>query len=185
MKKIFLVFITFFLLLIGNAQDKWRFHSQNFVGLLEGKSGTAYQLQTINGFQKKSWFAGAGLGLDDYFFRSVPLFVHVSKYMPFQNGLFVSAGGGLNFPWVEKELIPRDAVSVKYPVSNFWETSLGYKIKLSSLGNGILFSAGYSFKHVKETFEKANPCLIPPCPYQNERYDYRLKRLSFKLGYVF
>ena len=65
------LFLAFTLCLSGmvSAQQKtvtgiWQFHSINNVGLLEGQTGSAFQLQSINGMQYQSWFAGIGLGLD-------------------------------------------------------------------------------------------------------------------------
>ncbi len=34
-----------------NSGSQWQFHSINNVGLLEGETGSAFQLQTINGAQ--------------------------------------------------------------------------------------------------------------------------------------
>src|SRR3954451_20111827 len=48
-------------------------------GLLVGKSGRDFQVQAIPGIQYKSWFAGAGSGLDYYYWRTVPLFFDVRK----------------------------------------------------------------------------------------------------------
>jgi hypothetical protein len=57
----------------------WQFHSINQLGLLEGQIGSAFQIQTINGAQYKSWFGGIGIGLDYYRFRSIPLFLDFRK----------------------------------------------------------------------------------------------------------
>src|SRR5690349_5998233 len=61
------------------AQLKLRYHAQNYIGLLEGEDKAAFQLQTIHGVQVKSWYAGAGVGLDYYMYRSIPVFFSVNK----------------------------------------------------------------------------------------------------------
>src|SRR5579862_3368717 len=79
-----LVFMLIGMIKMSSAQQKslpakWQFNSINSVGLLEGETGSAFQLQTINGAQYKSWFAGMGLGLDFYRIRSIPLFADIRK----------------------------------------------------------------------------------------------------------
>ena len=104
MKKIIVSWLVLFIInLSASAQEKFVFHSQNFAGLLEGQAGSAFQLQTINGVQNKGWFTGIGAGLDYYRFRSVPLFLNMSKFLFDGKKFFVSGNGGVNFPWLKNE----------------------------------------------------------------------------------
>ncbi len=84
MKSILLLILAVCLSVIVSAQQKtgtgnWQFHSINNIGLLEGQTGSAFQLQSINGMQYKSWYAGIGLGLDFYRYRTIPLFIDFRK----------------------------------------------------------------------------------------------------------
>ena len=167
------------------AQDKFIFHSQNFAGLLEGQAGSAFQLQTINGVQKNGWFSGIGTGLDYYRFRSIPLFLNISKFLFSGQKFFVSGNGGVNFPWLKSEASGWNIISVNYPASFFFEPGIGYKIGKSKSGNGVMINAGYSYKHIRENYQVTNPCTNSPCPELYEIYDYRLRRVSLKIGYMF
>src|ERR1700693_3532063 len=85
----------------NNSVRLWQYHSINSVGLLEGETGSAFQLQTINGVNYKSWFAGAGLGLDFYRLRTIPLFADFRKeFGKSSNKIFVYSDVGINFSWV-------------------------------------------------------------------------------------
>ncbi len=55
----------------------YQFHSINSLGLINGNNGVSAAMQTVNGFTKGPWFAGIGLGLDYYQYRTVPVFADV------------------------------------------------------------------------------------------------------------
>ena len=57
----------------------FRFHSINMAGIIKGEKSSYIQLQTINGVAFNKWFAGAGMGLDYYTFRTIPLFLDVRR----------------------------------------------------------------------------------------------------------
>ncbi|HWK03254.1 MAG TPA: hypothetical protein VNS58_06465 [Puia sp.] len=146
--------------------------------MLFGQQGNYGQFQTINGAYNGSWFLGAGLGLDYYRFRSLPLFLSVTKeLMPAKNGLFVSLDGGTNFPLYNrpKYFYGSDNGSPsKFTAGPFWSAGLGYKIKLSTHSDHALsLLTGYSYKELKERVNN-DP--------QNTRYDYRNQRWSLKIG---
>src|SRR5690348_17254089 len=90
--------------LITIAQSKVKFETNNQIGLLSGSSGNALQLQTINGISYKTVSLGIGIGIDNYYFKTIPLFVDVRKNIfekkqtPF---LYVDAG--TNFPEKKQE----------------------------------------------------------------------------------
>ncbi|MFI5151955.1 MAG: hypothetical protein ACHQET_01395 [Chitinophagales bacterium] len=72
------------------ADKAWVFHSYNQIGLLEAETGSAFQIQSVNGMQYKSWFGGIGVGLDYYRFRSIPFFLDLRKsFQSDGNGLFL------------------------------------------------------------------------------------------------
>jgi hypothetical protein len=176
--------ILFFSTVTAIAQDKFTFQSQNYLGLLKGERRYSYQLETINGFQKNSWFAGVGVGLDNYRIRSIPLFLDVSKFFFQKQQFFASANAGVNFTWA-KEMGIGNRDNIRYPAKLFWEGGLGYRINLDEEGNGLLINAGYSYKQLQEKRTVTTPCLIPPCPETYDVYDFKFKRVFFKVGLLF
>lgn len=165
-------------------KEKLLFHSINNIGLLEGEAGSGLQLQTINGFQYKTWFIGAGVGLDYYSVRSIPLFLDVrkdilSKKIP----LFIYADAGIHFPWMRKY----NATLLPVPdYSNnglYYDAGLGYRLPLKKYA--LAFSAGYSGKQYKSENLRYRPCTSGTCPPYKEQFDYKLRRLSIKAGWIF
>jgi hypothetical protein len=62
--------------------------------------------------------------------------------------------------------------------------NVGYKLGLKN-NDALLLLVGYSFKELKEKREVQTFCLNPPCATTIEKYDYNLKRVSFRFGYQF
>lgn len=166
-----------------NGQNqKIKFSSINQVGLLSGDKGDRWMLQTINGLEKDKWFAGAGIGLDFYNYRTIPLFFDIRRDITNKkNTPFAYADAGINFLWLNS--IQRG--QEQFPSSSpglFYDLGVGWK--LSGKNNrGFLFSAGYSFKQVKE---KVKSWWLAPTPQlQSEdfqRYNYLHRRLVVKIG---
>ena len=176
-----------FIILNGYSQKNktLRIHSINQLGLLNGQVGSAFQLQTVNGIQYKTWFAGAGVGLDYYKIRSIPLFFDARKeFGKTDNAFFVYGDIGINFPWAtDKEKIY--PANDKFPNRMYVDAGIGYKLKLKNR-TALLFSAGYSYKKITEQSYGITPPPygVPPFDSFNE-IDYNLERLSIKIGIVF
>ncbi|HEX7903260.1 MAG TPA: hypothetical protein VF487_05235 [Chitinophagaceae bacterium] len=160
------------------------FTTQVFAGLLEGENGSSFQVQTINGIKHKSWFAGLGTGLDYYLYRSVPLFISVNKsFKPGTNSFFIQGDGGLNFAWIEKEINRfNDVISDKFSPHLYWNGAIGFA---SGKKNALMVSLGYSYKRLEEIKERAMFCTNPPCSPMVENYNYRLRRVSLRVGWQF
>ena len=177
------------------AQEKktacsWTFHSINNVGLLEGQTGSAFQLQTVNGAQFKSWFTGAGVGLDFYKFRSIPLFLDLRKeFFSGMSKLVVYADMGVSFTWATEDQ-KNPYLNNHYGNGLYNDFGLGYK---SSVGkkSALLLSVGYSFKKVTETYDPVYMvpmtymASIAPPSYPSQKTNYSLNRLSLKIGWEF
>ena len=165
------------------AQHNMKFHSLNYAGILEGEKATAFQVQTINGVKCKTWFAGLGAGIDYYFYRSIPLFVSVSKFLPSEKvPLYFSGDAGLNFPWAKSGTYQDQGNAHS---SLFWAGSAGYVLKLKGTDSKILFNVGYSYKHIIDEKKYFICPIIPPCYEEKQRFDYHLKRISVKAGWMF
>ncbi|RYY29587.1 MAG: hypothetical protein EOO04_07055 [Chitinophagaceae bacterium] len=174
----------------GYAQKKpLTYRSQNFVGLLEGDNHKgAFQLQTIHGVQLHHWFAGLGAGLDYYLQRSVPLFFAVNRDVQFKNRTFFIGGDlGTNLPWVKDEISGwwSQSTNLSYHEGLYWGGHLGYKAYFKNQRDAIVLSLGYSYKHLKADQVVTTFCQQPPCLVNTERFDYRLNRVSMKIGWQF
>jgi hypothetical protein len=190
------------LLLLGmkygpvSAQQKscsWQFHSLNSVGLLEAQAGSAFQLQTINGVQYKSWFVGAGIGLDYYRYRTIPLFIDMRKeFGKTANKLFVYTDLGRNFSWVTDKEKSLYATDDQFSHGLYVDIGLGYKIAVGR-SQAFLISLGYSYKSLSETYTLLyyNPDWLSFMDNPEHigsgtnRVTYNLNRLNIKMGWQF
>ena len=164
------------------------FSSINQAGLATGEKGSYFLAQTINGFRYKTWFVGAGLGLDTYKSLTVPLFLDLRRNI-FNKSVtpFVYADGGMQFS-AEKTSDKNAFSNTDYSTGLYYDLGIGYQVGLKNR-HALLMSAGFS---VKNTTERVTVnygdivCVTYPCPsgYVNT-YKYRLNRLSLKLGYRF
>jgi hypothetical protein len=181
---------------MSSAQTKtpsaqWQFHSINNVGLLEGETGSAFQLQTINGAQYKSWFTGIGLGLDFYRIRSIPLFADIRKdFGKGNNKLFVYADMGINFSWATDQQKTSYMQNDKFSNGFYSDLGLGYRVA-SGKKNALMLSLGYSYKKTVESYDQVydGPGLIYTLTMQTdgsrEKINYSLNRLALKIGWEF
>ena len=196
-KKYFLsVIMLSFLYSICPAQqqkgiNRIQFHSINQLGLLNGETGSSCQIQTINGIQYKSWFAGIGVGLDYYRFRGIPLFADIRKtFGAAKNKLFVYGDGGIHFSWVtDKEKTVNGRPQSKFSNGLYLDGGIGYQIQLSPK-NALLLSVGYSYKQMKETAPVYYfyPMIVGgdyPQSQPTNSYNYHLNRISIKVGWEF
>lgn len=186
--KIAAFIITLLMINAVSAQSKFKFHSQNYIGVLGGETEAAFQIQTINGLQRGTWFGGIGTGLDYYYQRSVPLFLSFTKYLTARPlSLFISLDGGTNY------LLDKSTANSfngyrdngDFSPSLYYGAHAGYKIELKKNKGSVLMSFGYSAKRLKEKIKTVMPCFTPPCPEYDEKYDYRLNRFSFRMGWMF
>ncbi len=178
----------------NNSVNQWQFHSLNSVGLLEGETGSAFQLQTINGVNYKSWFAGVGLGLDFYRLRTIPLFADFRKeFGKSSNKIFVYSDVGINFSWVTDKQKTSYVQNDKFGNGFYGDWGLGYKV-LVTKKNNLLLSLGYSYKKTVETYDQVYYTYYPPGIFdgpgslpnvQTQKINYGLNRLTIKIGWEF
>lgn len=163
------------------------FASQFFAGLLEGEEGSSFQVQVISGVKYRTWFAGAGTGLDYYSLRSVPVFLSLNKHLNAgHHSYFIQADGGASFAWVDRELDRwSNYLSQKFSPGLYWSGLFGFATAFGNKKNSLMVSLGYSYKHIKDTKIRAGACNNPPCPNLPEIYNYHFRRVSLKLGWQF
>lgn len=186
-RKYLFVFIQLLILNSLCAQNKqqtaFNFHSLNQVGLLNGEKGSSFQLQSINGFQYKRIFAGIGVGLDYYQYRSFPVFADTRYYFGKNNrGFFAFADAGLNYVWDKTQFV--------YYKQNFKPTfyggfGVGYAAGLKN-GMAFLLNAGYSYKAVKMKQSFTTYCPQGgPCDIRTDTYNFDYNRLLLQIGWMF
>ena len=127
MRLFFSITLFIFCLQATAQKNSYRFQSNMQFGLLEGEQGSAFQLQTINGVQHKTWFAGLGVGLDYYHTRSIPLFLNVRKEIfKGEKTPFVYASGGYHFPWLRAE--DKDWYITETKGGLYFDAGIGYQV---------------------------------------------------------
>ena len=156
------------------------FTSINQVGLVAGEANDSYQLQTVNGLQFKTWMVGAGIGIDGYRFRSIPLFLQLRKEFNLNtNALFLYNDIGVNYPWVKDQQKPYYG-SGDYSHGMYYDGGLGYRLTLKR--QSLVFSSGFTLKEMSEDRSFTTCPFVGPCFESKDVYHYSLKRLSFKVG---
>lgn len=187
--KLFFITVCCFLGMCTNAQSRISFSSQNYIGVLEGEQGSELQVETINGIKFPTWFLGVGTGIDWYYLRSIPVLLSVNKDF-LKNGkrsFFVAAGGGVNFPWKENNYHNIWGYGQEtFLTGLYWEGGLGYKVAIGKRNDALLMQAGYSYKHLAEKAEPGSIIIFNARELNStERFDYKLRRLSLKIGWNF
>lgn len=188
MKKIITAFLCLGASCYLHAQKKVSFSTQNYMGVLAGGSDSGPQVQTINGIRFNKWFTGIGAGIDWYYQRSVPLFLHAERGFKIgpSRKIYFSSGAGMNFPWEKYYYNEWNwwTEAKAYP-GFFWSGGFGYRIPVGKHSDAVLLHLGYSNKFYREKITSSFPCFNPPCPENTETYKYNLRAISFKLGYGF
>lgn len=179
--KIFFLIAGISLQLAADAQSKFRFGNSTQIGLLSGSSKSAIQLQTINGISYKTFFVGAGIGIDNYYFKTTPLFADVRKNIFEKNQTpFVYLDAGTNFPARKSESTTWKSTS--YQSGLYYDIGIGYKwsiIKRFCINASFGFSQKKYGSREEYQYTTAYPAVSP------DRYNYRLQRYTMKFGLGF
>jgi hypothetical protein len=163
------------LLWVGLAafgQSPLKFRSVETAGLSSGSSCNCGVIETVNGVSKGPWFAGLGAGVDFYRFRSVPLFLSVTRDLAIgkRDWVFLYLDGGTNLPWYKRPagslITPEGGFNSVFHSGEYWSGGLGYLWKLSDHSRkAVLFSVGYTVKKLREDQTAAENCpLAGVCP---------------------
>jgi hypothetical protein len=164
------------------------FSSINQVGVTAGENDPDFLVQSINGLRYRTWFAGAGIGLDAYKRLSMPLFLDIRKYLWDKAASpFIYADGGYHF--IVNRKVEKFSLIDEYTGGLFYDLGVGYKFTMNRKQN-FLLSAGYSVKNMeqKQYYDLALIdlfCPGGPCKDYINKYSYRLNRFSFKIGFQF
>lgn len=198
MKHIAFLIILFVSILCNAAfaqqeKPKPAFHSIEQLAMVNGNNAVSGAVQTINGLGYNSWFAGIGIGLDFYRYRSAPVFLDLRKsfMLKQKNKLFVYVDGGYNIPWVKQKEDnpvwiwgwPQGNVQHEYKGGAYMDAGFGYAVQCKG-GNALLLSTGYSHKYFSEkrTTTVNNESTETA---DVQRFTYSMNRLMIKLGWQF
>ena len=166
-------------------KNKIRFHSINAFGLVGGESEASTAFQSVNGIQFSNWFSGIGIGVDDYRYKTLPLFIDGRYFFGNDKNGFIYGDLGYSFPMKNKpgkEINYYD--SYHFTGGIYSDIGIGYKVPLYKKSS-LLFSLGYSYKKM-ETNVGVNTCpFIGPCHVDYSKYDFRFSRMVLKAGLVF
>lgn len=181
---LFNLIITLLISFPASAQENTiRFHSINFFGLIGGESNISTAFQTVNGIRVSNWFSGVGIGIDNYKYKTLPLFFDARKYFGIDKRGFVYGDIGYNFPMKNipgKEMIYYD--NYRFKGGLYSELGVGFTMKFIR-SSSISFSFAYSNKQLQSRIG-----VVPLCvgcdPYF---YNYRLSygRALLKTGIEF
>jgi hypothetical protein len=181
-------FIIFQLFLLPALYAQVKFQSVSNVGLLNGSAGASLLLETTAGVSYKNSFAGVGVGLDHYRFRSVPLFIALRQAL--RNGkrsFFVYGNAGYNFDWLTEENEKRYNnvfINNDYTGGVYYDAGIGYSIGFQK-ADALLLSVGFSYKEVENKSGNGDCPVSGPCFNNVETYKYKMPRLVFKAGWRF
>lgn len=173
-----------------NAQTNKKtihFTSLNSVGLLNGQIASTFTMQTINGISYKKASVGIGVGIDNYGYRTIPLFVDFRK--SFGNNaikplLFVDFGIG--YPVKTDKTSGQWSnvytnTSVKRSFCGEW--GLGIEKALGSGSSSFFVTASYSYK--KYAYTQIMNWPYGPDGTNETRQDYHYNRIALRMGYRF
>jgi len=167
----------------SQAPARYKFHSINTIGLLQGQSGADFQWQTINGIQNASWFAGVGAGIDYYKYRGIPLFIDLRKeFGSTANKVFIYGDVGIHFNWLTNAQKENNTYSFGYNFHKglYTDAGIGYSIHTGK-ASAFLFSLGYSYKTLNQSGTDYRPVVYdgPPVIGNNR---YSMGRITLKMG---
>ena len=184
------LFYNFFIALFfssgANAQKKpIKFHSINQVELIGGANAVNVGYQTVNGVKFSNWFSGIGIGVDNYRYISLPLFIDGRWYFGDEKNGFIYGDIGYNSPMKNK---PGKEIyyynSYHFAGGIYTDFGIGYQVSLNKYSS-FAFSLGHTYKELQNKVGVVNPCLVAPCPVDYSEYKYKLGRMILKAGLVF
>lgn len=170
-----------------NKKSAYKFESVNNFGFAVGNNSIAASLQSVNGFKRNKWFAGLGIGLDYYLYRSVPVFIDLRReFGEKKKKIFVYADAGVNIEWLQEEYDLKPNAwdpNLKNKYHNGFYSDAGLGVSLGNKkGHAVLFSLGHSIKTFREsrwyTDWRSGQAT-------KETYKFNFSRIVVKIGWRF
>lgn len=184
-KKLFYLFVipVLFPYFIYAQKNLIKFHSINQVGVVGGESQLNSTIQTTNGIKFSNWFSGIGIGVDNYRYKTMPLFIDVRRYFDEENKAFIYGSLGYNFPFntkPDKETEYYDTYHFKGGI--YTDIGIGFKTKFIRKSS-LLFSIGHSYKQLRSRYGITPLCLGCQPSWYNYKWGYG--RIALKTGIEF
>lgn len=186
MRTLLITSLAVFLCIHSVAQKSGRaFHSYVDIGLLSGKNGAAFHLNTDHGIRFNDLFIGAGVGYDTYKYRSLPAFFLGKLMIGKREDIFLFGKLGYNLPFSENPE-PENVYQKEYSVKGglYSSTGIGFRTALWKAVK-LNLSGGFSYKESGFRVVNEYPCLTPPCPQDKYSYKYTFGRLLLAVGLEF
>ena len=191
-KIIFFILVVLFASLKGSSQDRQlRYSSVNTFGVLNGGMGADWQVQTVQGIRYKTLYAGIGAGIDNYFRKTIPVFLDLRKNIferektPF---LYLDLGGSYPYKKNESGSSWTGSYTSTFKKGYYYDAGIGYNIPFSGRFAAVI-SVGYSQKSLEEeqvfTNYPYDPRIYAPWMHTNDHYAYTLRRFSLRTGISF
>jgi hypothetical protein len=185
-KLSFLIIISLVMVSSLSAQNKKaRFQSVNQFAIVGGENHVNTAFQTINGIKFSNWFSGIGIGIDNYRYKTLPLFLDGRWYFGEDKKAFFYGDVGYNFTMKNK---PGKEVyyynTYDFSGGTYTDFGIGYQTPLYKKSS-LLFSLGYSSKKLQSKTGSVTCPIIGPCFLDYSRYHYELGRMILKAGLLF
>ncbi|MDQ6902505.1 MAG: hypothetical protein M3139_05765 [Bacteroidota bacterium] len=185
-KLSFALIIAMFALNVATAQQhKIHFNSKNNIGISIGQKDIAPLLQTINGISFNKYFFGVGVGIDNYNYKSYPLFIHVRRYFGKDDNVFFFGDLGYNLSGKNK---PGKEMGyyTAYDFSGgiYSDFGIGYRTRFINR-SFFTVSAGFTYKEMANKISVMNECFAAPCTVDYSKYKYGNGRVALKAGIDF
>lgn len=150
-------------------------------GVLGGEAEPAPVAQLSTGLAFGRYYAGAGIGLDQYRFRSMPLFADLRVGLGRTQSLFLYGNAGHNFSREKGDAANNFLIRDKYFGGFYMDAGAGYRFALGRW-SCLLFSAGYSRKNMRNEQTTRTWCFTGDCPDIHTTYQYKMGRIAIKLS---
>ena len=153
--------------------------------LLKGNSQNSNAFLFTNGLSYKSWTAGVGAGIDNYVYRSLPLFIDIKKsfgHHPIQPFINASAGMNINEAKTSQKFQYDGYPSVNYKNGFYAKAMAGISLPVYKRLR-IFVDAGYSYKTTRVDY---TTYIYSPDAMEITNTDiYHFHRWNLSVGFLF
>lgn len=168
---------------VSAQKNEISFQSINSFGLIGGEREISTAYQTVNGILFSNWFSGIGIGVDNYQYKTLPLFFDVRRYFGNEKKIFVYGDFGYNFP-MKNKLGNQYYNSYHFNGGICTDVGIGYQFPLYKKSS-CLISMGYSYKKLQSKIGVTVCPFMGPCYASYSTYDFNYSKTILRAGFVF
>jgi hypothetical protein len=186
-KYLFLIVIAVFIIpfFVFAQKNEIHFHSINTFAAVGGQSEVNTAFQTVNGIQFSNWFTGIGVGVDNYVYKTLPLFFDARRFFGNEKRGFVYGDIGYDFPLKNKpgkEIFRYDTYDFTGGI--YTDIGMGYQFPIYKRSFFVL-SLGYSYKKLQSKIGTTICPFVGPCVVDYSNYEFSYGRMILKAGLIF